>query len=105
MKNKKDFLDPKKQFKEAIGYLKKSSKYILCSIILFVLSACIAFLNPQSFTFLDKILAELIRKTINLGPLELIMFILQNNLQNSFFSIIFGSFLGFFPIFSIIANG
>ncbi|MFH1289814.1 MAG: stage II sporulation protein M [Nanoarchaeota archaeon] len=98
-------LSIKKQFKEAASYLKESSTYIYSSIILFALGSIFGFIFREHLTFLEKFLEELILKTEGLNAPEMIFFILQNNLQGSFFAVFFGIFLGIYPIISSISNG
>ncbi len=98
-------LKTKQQFKEAISYLKESTKYIYFSIIIFILSAILGFALKDDLSFLNRILEELISKTIGLNMPELTVFILQNNLQSAFYSVATGIFLGIFPIISILTNG
>ncbi len=98
-------LNIKKQFKEALIYLKKSLNYIYLAILLFIASGIFGFLNAKNLTFIDKILKEIISKTLNLNPLELIFFILQNNLQSAFVSLAGGILLGIGPILFAISNG
>src|SRR3989344_576945 len=98
-------LNVKKQFKEAIIYLKESLNYIYLAIFLFAASAVFGFLNAKNLTFIDEILKEIVSKTLNLGPLELIFFILQNNLQSAFVSLAGGILLSIGPILFAISNG
>ncbi len=98
-------LNLKKQFKEALTYLKKSLNYIYLAIFLFVASAVFGFVYAKNLTFIDEILKEIVSKTLNLGPLELIFFILQNNLQSAFISLAGGILLSIGPILFALSNG
>src|SRR3989344_6712204 len=98
-------LNIKKQFKEALIYLKKSLNYIYLAMLLFMAGGIFGFLNPENLTFIDEILKEIVSKTLNLGPLELIFFILQNNLQSAFISLAGGILLSIRPILFAISNG
>ena len=60
---------------------------------------------PENFVFFDELLRELAEKTAGLGPGELIWFIFQNNLISSFIGLLFGVFLGIFPIIGTLING
>lgn len=101
----KKTLNVKQQFREAKSYLGESKKFIYSVIIIFIISAIIGFIFRENLTFIDGFLKELLDKTAGLNTIEMIFFILQNNLQSAFFSIIFGIFLGIFPIFSALSNG
>jgi len=98
-------LNTKKQFREALSYIKESAKYIYTAAILFGLGTIIGFVFQDKLKFIDEILKQLLRKTLDLNPIEMIFFILQNNLQSALISIILGVFLGIFPIFSTLSNG
>jgi len=95
----------KTQFKEAISYIKESSGYIYWVIGLFFFMILIGFTFRNNLTFLNDILKDLISKTEGLNTIEMIMFILQNNLQSALVSMITGIGLGIFPLISIILNG
>ncbi|MEK6818729.1 MAG: stage II sporulation protein M [Nanoarchaeota archaeon] len=98
-------LSVKKQFNEAILYLKESKKYIYCSILIFLIGILFGIIFKDNLSFLDSKLKELILKSVSLNPLERIFFILQNNLQISIFSIIIGTFFGIFVILICFYNG
>ncbi|MBU1103593.1 MAG: stage II sporulation protein M [Nanoarchaeota archaeon] len=102
---KKQNLSVKTQFKEAISYLKESTNYIYASVAIFFASSIAGFIFSTHLSFIDKLLAELIAKTQDLNTAEMVFFILQNNLQSSFFAILLGVFLGLFPLFAAISNG
>lgn len=98
-------LDLKAQYHEARAFLRTCTPYIYFSLALFILSAVFGFVFQAQLTFIDDILRDLILRTDNLSSLELVFFILQNNLQSSFVSLLLGFFLGFFPIMSTVSNG
>ena len=102
---KRSKLDIKTQLKEAFYYLKKSLKYVYFSIFIFIASGIFGFLNADRLSFIDKLLEEIISQTVGLNSLELIFFILQNNLQSSLISLVGGIFFGVFPIINAITNG
>lgn len=104
-KRKKEGLDLREQFREAKSYLRKSQKYIYFTILLFLLSTVAGFVFQNQLTFIDQILKELISKTEEFNTPEMIFFILQNNLMSSFYSILLGLFIGFFPLMSSVSNG
>lgn len=93
--------------------LKKSLKevyaiktYIWISFMLFIISGLVGFLLP--IFFVDEILKfieELVKKTIGLSPVNLISFIISNNIEASFIALLFGIILGIFPIITSIVNG
>jgi stage II sporulation protein M len=110
MKKKKEMpkkaLSLKTQFKEAWFYIKESKHYIFISIILFLFGALIGVIFKESLSpTINEILKDLLDKTSGLDLFEMIFFILQNNLQSAFLSILAGILMGIFPIVSDITNG
>ncbi len=96
----------KTQFKEATSYVNESRYYIIVSIFIFIFGALIGFLFQNEFSaMINEILKDLLNKTAGLNTPEMVFFILQNNLQSSFLTIIGGIFLGIFPIISGLTNG
>jgi len=85
--------------------LKKIKNYFWFSFFLFFLITFIGFLFPIFYA--KEILAlikELIQQTEGLGPLELIRFIMANNIKSSFFAMFLGILLGIFPLAVIVIN-
>ena len=52
-----------------------------------------------------EFIEELLRKTEGMSPVDLTSFIFFNNLQSSFFGMIFGVVFGIFPVITIVSNG
>ena len=104
MKNKKT-LSIKAQYKSALAYLKESKYQILFITMLFIMSILTGFLNANELTFIDFLLKDIIDKTIGLNTIELIFFILQNNLQTSFLGFTSGILLGISPFIMTLFNG
>jgi stage II sporulation protein M len=105
MKKKSEELSIKVQFKDAVEYIKESMMHIYFVIAVFILGTLIGFFYPENFTFLNKLIEDLIGKTIGLNPLELIFFIMQNNALSALFGLTGGIFLGIFPVMSGLLNG
>lgn len=101
----KKIIKLKEQFKEALGYLYESRNYIYWIIIAFILSAVIGFIFHERFIFFEKIFKDLALRAKGLNWIEMVFFILQNNLISSFFGLLLGVFFGVFPLFSSIFNG
>src|SRR3989339_663429 len=95
----------KEQMKEAWEYLKLSKKYIYAITIAFVLSVIIGFVFPERFEIFDRLFSELAQVARGLNWIEMIFFILQNNIIACFLGLLFGVILGIFPLYSIIFNG
>ena len=98
----------KKEYQKSWEYLKDSKKFILIVVGIFFAFTLIGFFMPSSEYLSEKIMdfiKEILLKTEGMSQSQLISFIFLNNVQSSFLSMIFGIFLGIFPIISAIANG
>ncbi len=107
MKKKRGF-SLKKEYIESWRYIKESRNFIYVVIGLFVAFFILAFFIQPSETLLNYIfefIQELLEKTRGMSASELVGFIFLNNLQSSFFGMVFGVVLGVFPILATIANG
>ena len=107
-KNHKNKFSLKKEYQNSLNFLKESKKFIWIVLGLFLAFALIGFFIPvpdviskQIFEFIKEILG----KTENMSQGQLIKFIFLNNIQSSFLGMVFGVFLGIFPVISTIANG
>ena len=107
-KNHKNKFSLKKEYQNSLNFLKESKKFIWIVVGLFLAFALIGFFIPvpdviskQIFEFIKEILG----KTENMSQGQLIKFIFLNNIQSSFLGMVFGVFLGIFPVISTIANG
>ena len=106
-KNKKEF-NLKEEYKKSWDYLKESRNFIYIIVAVFFVFSLIGFFIPASDSLTEQILnfiKELLERTGDMSQGELIGFIFLNNLQSSFYGMIFGIFLGIFPIIAAIANG
>ncbi len=107
-KMKKTKFSLKKEYQKSWNYIKESKKFILIVLGIFLAFSLIGFFIPAP-EFITKQIADFIKeillKTENMSQSRLISFIFLNNLQSSFFTMIFGIFLGIFPVISAIANG
>jgi len=90
---------------ESFSYLKLTRNYIYFAVVLFFVSAFVGFLFPENFSFFEQFLRELADKVNDLSLLGLMWFILQNNVTSAFTAIIFGIFLGVFPVINALLNG
>ncbi len=119
IKEKKKFqFNLRSEYKKGIKFLIDSKDFIYSSILLFFIFVSIGFffediINTAFNIFLGINLNEriinyiinLLDKTEGMNTTQLIRFIFLNNLQSSFFGMIFGFLLGIFPIISLISNG
>ncbi|MFA4952863.1 MAG: stage II sporulation protein M [Candidatus Pacearchaeota archaeon] len=97
-----------KPFLKSWNYLKSSKNFIWSVVIIFFIFALIGFFVPAPDILSEKIiefLKNIIDKTDGMSAVELIVFLFNNNLQASFIGMIFGIFLGIFPVLVAAANG
>ena len=105
-KNKKNFF--KENYVQSWKYIKESRHFIYSIIILFLFFVILGFFFPvpeNISAYIMEFIGELLRKTEGMSSGELIKFIFLNNIQGSFFGMIFGILLGIFPLISVVANG
>jgi len=98
----------KNEYKKSWNYIKESRNFIYIIIAIFLFFVLIGFFIPAPESLAEQILRfieELLEKTSGMSQGELIRFIFLNNIQSSFFGMIFGVILGIFPVITMIANG
>lgn len=88
------------------NYIKESRNYIYFSLIFFAVAILFGFFNHNLFSdYINKFLKEIFAQTEGMGTLQLIFYILQNNIKSAFFGFAGGIFLGIFPLFTLMLNG
>lgn len=93
-------------YKESWKFLAESKNYIFVAIAIFFLLAIIGYIFPIFFKEqIINFMKELSSKVDLMGIKEVIPFIILNNVKASFFAVIFGIFLGIFPVITAVANG
>lgn len=105
---KKRGIDLRREYKQSWEYLKECKNFIYVAIGIFFAFFILAFFIPPSESVLNYIfefIQELLEKTQGMSATELISFIFFNNLQSSFFGMLFGVVLGIFPLLALAANG
>ena len=98
----------KKNFKEGSDYIKKSKNFIYVALAIFVLFIVVGYLVPPSDSIksaIQNFIEELFEETENMTWFELAKFLFLNNVQSSFFGMIFGVFFGLFPLMVVVVNG
>ncbi len=94
-----------KNFQQSLDYLPKIKKHFVFSLILFLVITALGFFFPIFFEKeILKLIEELIKLTAGMNTLELISFIIFNNLKSALFAMILGIFFGIIPIGVIIIN-
>lgn len=98
----------KENYYKSWKFLKETEIFIWIIVLLFFISILIGFLIPISENLHNIILdyiKQILEKTSNMSLLELIAFIFFNNLKSAFLGMIFGIFIGIFPVIVTLANG
>ena len=97
-----------KEYKKSWDFIKETKNFIYSIIVIFFIFSIFSFfVSPPEF-ITEQILIfiqELLDKTKDMSHFELTRFIFLNNLQSSFFGMLFGIFLGIFPLVGAISNG
>ncbi len=104
-KQKKGFL--RENYSLSWNYVKESSVYVLIVIFLLVFGAFISLVYqpPEFIEAVKSFIESVLRETSGFGTFEMIIYILNNNLKNSFFAMFLGIIFGIVPGFTALANG
>lgn len=95
-------------YKKSWNYIKESKRFIWIIAGIFFLFAFIGYFVPTPSYLsglLTNYLKEIVSETSGLSWIQLILFILFNNLKSSFFGLVFGIIFGIFPSLVAIFNG
>src|SRR4030042_1884025 len=97
----------RKHYSLSWKYIKESSVYILLMICLLLFGAFAALLYqpPLLVEAIKAFMESILNDTSNFNVFEMMVYILNNNLKNSFFAMIFGVIFGIMPIFTALSNG
>lgn len=107
-KTKKKRISIREEYKKCFDYLRESKDFIYFVILIFFIFSVIGFIFPAPDYILERLMdliLELVSQTDGLSTLGLIQFIFINNLESSFFGLLFGVVAGIFPLVSSIFNG
>ncbi len=97
-----------KNYIESWNYIAESRKFIYAIVVIFLASVIISIVLPVPSSIKQQLLnfiGQLIKQTDGMNQFELIKFILFNNIQSSLAGMIFGIFLGVFPVVVVAVNG
>ncbi len=97
-----------REYKESWKYLISSKKFIYFAAGIFFLFFLIGFFIPAPEFIYDEIvnfIKELLANTQDLSGLNLIFFIISNNVQGALLGVALGVFFGIFPLISSVSNG
>ena len=97
-----------KQYSECWNYIKESRNFIFTIVGIFFAFSLVSFFLPVPNSIslqISKFIEEILSRTEGMDQFELTKFIFLNNLQSSFTGMMFGFFLGIFPVAAMIVNG
>lgn len=88
-------------------FIKESRNYILFVLFLFLLFVIVALVYqpPEVVKLMNELVEKILKETAGLNCWQLIIYILNNNLWNSFIMMLLGVFFGIFPFLTASANG
>lgn len=93
-------------FRLALKSLGQIKRYVLFSLILFLISGIIGYIFPQLFEKqVLELIKQLVEQTKGLSGIELIKFIIYNNVKSAFIGLIFGVFFALVPVGILLVNG
>ena len=97
----------RENYSKSWEYLRESKKFIWATIIIFFVSVAIGFLfqPPEIVNAILDYIKNILAKTEGMSSIRMIEFIFLNNLQTGFMGMIYGFFLGIFPILATFVNG
>ncbi len=97
----------KEQYSLSWSYIKDLRNYILFILVVLLWSLILGlfYQPPEIVELIQKFLKDLLSRTEGLNIWQMILFILNNNLQTSFLSMLLGVFLGIFPVLTAFSNG
>ena len=96
------------QYSKSWNYIKLSREFTYSAILIFAIFAVLGFFFPVPELLekeILKMIQDILAKTKGLSGLEMTNFIFWNNLQSSFFGMIFGVLLGIFSAAVALVNG
>lgn len=107
-RNKKNKFSLKEQYSKSWKFIKDSRNFIFIAIAVFLVFCIVGYFAPIPEDISKMILEyikEILEKTKDLSMFGMMKFIFWNNLQSSFYAVVFGIFLGIFPLISAVVNG
>jgi len=103
-KKKNNFF--KKNYKLAFDYFRESRNYFYSIVLIFTASFLLGLFYPVFLEeFITQLFNELAGELVGVGWIQATLFILYNNLKNSFISMASGIFFGIVPIIASFLNG
>ena len=97
-----------REYAQSWKYVKESKKFIYTAIGLFFFFVLVGYFIPAPKFLYDTIMdfiKQIIEQTSGMSQLELIKFIISNNVESTFIGILSGIVFGIFPVISVMANG
>ncbi len=107
-KKRKQGFNLGEEYRKIWKYVRESGKFIWIIIGIFFVFFLVGFLVPvpeSIYNQLMEFIKNLLEKTENMSQLDIVSFIIFNNIQSTFFGITLGVLFGIFPVLSAITNG
>lgn len=108
VERRKKRINLREEYKESFKFIKETKPFLIIIIGLFFASLLIGFFIPAPDFIVQKISVfanEISSKIQGMSALEVIQFIIINNVQVSFFGMMLGIFFGIMPVIFSIVNG
>ena len=94
------------RYVEMWNFIKESKNLFYFILSIFIIGFILGFVYPEIYAeALMKIIREIMQKTRDLGFIQMLAFIISNNVKTSFMGLILGIAFGVFPIFIAVFNG
>ena len=88
------------RYVEMWNFIKESKNLFYFILSIFIIGFILGFVYPEIYAeALMKIIREIMQKTRDLGFIQMLAFIISNNVKTSFMGLILGIAFGVFPIF------
>jgi stage II sporulation protein M len=105
MVKKKNDVSLSGRYSSAWAEIKAAKKFIWIIVAVFVLSGIFGYVQWESLTGFDELLAQLVAQVEGMGTWELVWFIFQNNVTSALLGLFLGVVFGIFPVINALTNG
>lgn len=93
-------------YADSFSYLKETRRFTFIIISIFLVSAAVGYMFPSLFEdVVNKIILDIISKIEGYNFFQMLFYIIKNNLMTSLVGLVFGVFIGIYPVSVAILNG
>ncbi|MAE49763.1 hypothetical protein CMI48_02955 [Candidatus Pacearchaeota archaeon] len=93
------------RYAEAWAEIRAAKKFIWIIVAVFLFSGLFGYVQWESLTGFDELLAQLVAQVEGMGTWELVWFIFQNNVTSALLGLVLGVAFGIFPVINALTNG